>query len=306
MKVIFIGSQNIGYGCLEELIKQKHEILLVCTSNPDPHENEWYSSVKILAQKNKIPFEIDPYLNSAYWIKKIFKLHPDCIFVMGWRKLISEKIVSLPSFGSMGIHFSLLPLGRGFAPVNWAIILGWKKTGSSLFYLDTGMDVGAIVSQSHVDISFDDTAKTLNDKLTSASILMFRKMLPKIADKSAPRKIQNHADAQYFSKRIPSDGQIDWKQSSLQIYNLIRGLTYPFPGAFSYLDNRKVFVWKASILEKTPVWYGIPGQILQLLSNGDVLIKTGDGILKIEKVGLTEKEIISPQTYFNKLSIRLK
>lgn len=306
MRVVFVGSQNVGHRCLEELLSQGHDIVLVCTIRPDPHETVWYKSVQELGELHGLTCEIQPNLKVPYWVERIRTISPDLICVMGWRQLIAPEVLTIPRLGSVAIHFSLLPEGRGFAPVNWALIRGLSRTGATLFHLDEGMDAGDIIAQVEVSIDLGDTAKDLNDRLTEASIAMFRDMLPRLVAGTAPRVPQEHSQASYYAKRIPEDGRVDWAKSALELYNNIRGLTHPYPGAFCYYGERRLYIWKASFLPDAPPWYGAIGQVIKFERGGSAWVMTGEGILQIDQVQVEEKADTAAGDVLNSLKIRLK
>ena len=306
MRVFFIGSQNIGYACLEELLKQGHDVIAVGTIRPDPHEIVWYKSVQELAELHGLPCEMQPDLKSEHWIRRVRATSLDLICVMGWRRLIAPEILTVPRLGSVAIHFSLLPEGKGFAPVNWAIIVGKTHTGATLFYLDEGMDTGDIIAQVEVPIAMEDAAKDLNDKLTDASVAMFRDMLPKLAEGAAPRTPQDNARATYYAKRIPDDGKLDWTQPALKVYNQIRALTHPYPGAFCYYGERLMYVWKARFSADNSMWHGTPGQVVRFEPGGSAWVLAGGEVLEIEQVQIDGESPVPAGDCLNSLNIRLR
>jgi methionyl-tRNA formyltransferase len=205
--------------------------------------------------------------------------------------MLSEDILNLPVSGAYNLHGSLLPAYRGRTPVNWAIINGEKQTGVTLHHMIGKADAGDIVGQKAVEIEFQDTARTLYDKLCGAAKEMLAEVLPLIREGRAPRIPQDLTKGSYYSGRRPEDGRIDWSWPAVRIYNLIRAVTEPYPGAFGFLPGvGKILIWWA-LPEEGRRNDHTPGQIE--VGKRDVFVRTGDGRLKlvdIEVAGSRRKQ----------------
>jgi methionyl-tRNA formyltransferase len=150
----------------------------------------------------------------------------------------------IPSIGSFNLHGSLLPAYRGRSPVNWVLVKGEKQTGVTLHHMVEEPDAGDIVGQKEVRIEFEDTAYTLYQKLCTKARELLKEVLPLIENGNAPRTAQNLREGSYYGGRKPEDGRIDWGWPIMQIYNLIRAVTEPYPGAFTHLPgDEKLFIW---------------------------------------------------------------
>ncbi len=180
------------------------------------------------------------------------KWRPDFVLALGWYHIVPEKIIRLPQLGWACLHAALLPKGRGMAPINWAIINGERETGVTFFYLDKNVDSGDIIAQTRLTIDIDDTCASLYEKATQASEEILRRYLPRIAAGTAPRIKQNEVEATYYRLRTPADGLIDWDQDARHVYDFIRAQTHPYPGAFTLVDNRKLYIWRAVVTESEP------------------------------------------------------
>jgi methionyl-tRNA formyltransferase len=174
-------------------------------------------------------------------------------------------------------------------PVNWAIINGESETGATLHYMVEKPDAGDIVDQEKVPILFTDTAIDLFNKVTEAAVMVIGRSWPLLAAGTAPRIPMNLAAGSYFGGRKPADGRIDWTKGAVQIYNLVRGVTHPYPGAFTYLDGRKVTIWRAWPVEGK----GEPGRVVSL---NTLLVGTGEGLLEIRSLQIEGEEEVSPST----------
>jgi methionyl-tRNA formyltransferase len=175
------------------------------------------------------------------------------------------------------MHGSLLPRYRGRACVNWAIIHGEAETGATLHWMTARPDEGDIVDQERVPITESDTALDVMLKVAEAAGKMLARSLPLIEAGKAPRIPQDHSQATYFGRRRPEDGLIDWSAPARNICNLVRAVTHPYPGAFTFLDGKKVFIWKATPLdEETGV---APGRVV---SREPLVIAAGKGAVRVE------------------------
>lgn len=280
MRVVLFGAGNKGTQVLKKLIELKQDVIGVVYLKEEKHENIWYRKIEWEAEDSNILTISHKNVDSII----INVLKPDVIFVVGWRYKINKDIYSIPPKGTIVFHDSLLPKYRGFAPMNWAIINGEEKTGATMFYIADDIDSGDIIAQKQIYIHENDTAKTLEQDITKLYLDMLEENLIYIADK--PRTYpQDHSQATYTCKRIPEDGLIDWTKSSWEIYNLIRGLSYPYPNAFTYLDGTRVYIKKASLVSNPKNYAGrVCGRVVNIIKGKGVEVLTGDGSIIIEKI----------------------
>lgn len=279
MRVVVFAYHNMGLAGLEALTHHGFDVMAVFSHADDPGENCWFGSVVTWAQERGIPVFIPENVNTETWIDYIAGLHPDALFSFYYRNLICQRILDIPPSGAFNLHGSLLPAYRGRVPVNWVLIHGEQNTGVTLHYMVKKADAGDIVGQRKVAIDFQDTALTLYGKLCQAAAILLEDLLPLIRSGKTPRHAQDESKAVTFKGRRPEDGRIDWSWPALRIYNLIRAVTDPYPGAFTYLpDGEKVTIWwgrpEPSGLEKdTPGLVGIRGEA--------VFVGTGEGVLQL-------------------------
>ena len=216
-KLLFFGFSMTGAAVLEELIKMGANIIGVYTYEDNPKEN-WFPSVKLLAQKNNIP-TYTPEKLTVEDVQNIKNLAPDIILSVYYRSLISDEILKLAPLGAFNMHGSLLPKYRGRAPINWVLVKGEKETGATLHYMVAKADAGDIVGQKVVPISNDDTALTLTKKVTVAACEIIKEVYPLIETKNLKPRKQDMSISTYFGRRTPADGLIDWNQNAQTIYN---------------------------------------------------------------------------------------
>jgi UDP-4-amino-4-deoxy-L-arabinose formyltransferase/UDP-glucuronic acid dehydrogenase (UDP-4-keto-hexauronic acid decarboxylating) len=278
LKAVVFAYHNMGIAGLAALVKHGFDIAAVFTHEDDPDENCWFGSVKDWAVKKNITVHTVEEINEPQWIKKIIGLQPDIIFSFYYRKMICREILEIPRLGAFNLHGSLLPAYRGRCPVNWVLINGEKRTGVTLHYMIDKPDAGDIVGQKAVAIDFPDTAKTLYDKLCGAAKELLGELLPLIKTGEIPGHKQDLKAGSYYGGRRPEDGRIDWNKSALEIYNLIRGVAEPYPGAFAFLENgEKLIIWWAEPVKSNIV--KVPGEVEIGIEN--IRVYTGKGAIKL-------------------------
>lgn len=293
LKIIFVGGRDRGYECIQLLHKRKENLAHIFCMPEDEHEKMKFSSKIVQFAKDKnIPITITKSIKNTEALNIIKDINPDLIIVMGWRTIIPKEIMLIPKYGAIGAHESLLPKYRGFAPVNWVVINGEKKTGVTLFHLDQGIDSGDIIDQKVIPIRQSDTAWDIYKKTAKISIELLENYLKNFPSINSKRKKQNHDDATYTVARTPEDGLISWHWDSERIYNLIRGLSSPYPGTFTFYKNQKIIIQKASLLPQPLNFVGrIPGRIASI-GNGFVDVITGDSLLRVEEIETPEGKIV--------------
>ena len=251
MKAIVLAYHNIGCVGIEALLQNGFEIAAVFTHQDSPNENVWFNSVAELASGHDIPVFSPEDINHPIWIQKIKEFAPDILFSFYYRNMVTSEILDIPPSGCLNLHGSLLPKYRGRCPINWVLVNGETETGVTLHYMTPRADDGDIVCQEKIPISDVDIARTLHDKVANASAGMLNEILPQLRDGTAPRIPQDHSQATYFGARGPEDGKIEWGQEATQIRNLVRAVSRPYPGAFSYMGDRKCIFWAVSVVDDT-------------------------------------------------------
>ncbi|MFP3868901.1 MAG: formyltransferase [Desulfobacteraceae bacterium] len=281
MRLVFFGYHNIGHICLEvlgDLCRQYgDEIVAVVTHPDDPVENVWFASVRELALAQNYPLYQPGDPNDGRFVEVMRRLEPDFIFSCYYRQMLKKPLLDLPRYGALNLHGSLLPGYRGRCPVNWVLIHGEGETGVTLHYMEEKPDRGDVVAQKPVPITLEDTALTLYAKMTAAAGELMRQTYPQLRAGVAPRIPQDHGRASYFGGRRPEDGRIDWRQSAWQIYNLVRAVTHPYPGAFTTHGGRKLFIWKGKVVNETLPMECQPGQVTAILPGKGLVVGTGQG-----------------------------
>lgn len=276
MKAIVFAYHDIGCVGLKALQKAGFEIQAVFTHTDDPKENHFFSSVARLGAEMGLSVFAPENVNHSLWIERIEKMQPDVIFSFYYRHMLSQELLALAPKGAFNLHGSLLPKYRGRVPTNWAILHGETETGVTLHKMIAKPDAGDIVAQKKISIDATDTALVLHEKIRQAAEQLLADTLPliKIGDYSATP--QDASKATYFGRRSTEDGLIDWSKSATEVNNLVRAVTEPYPGAFTYLAESKMIVWRARVLEKSHD--KLPGTII---STEPLQIACGQGVLEI-------------------------
>ncbi|MDO9515210.1 MAG: formyltransferase [Syntrophales bacterium] len=289
MKAVAFAYHDMGIAGLEALKGEGFDIRAVISHDDDPEENCWFGSVVEWARENGVPAYCPPDVNAPEWIQKIRALSPDVIFSFYYRNLLGGALLAIPPAGAYNLHGSLLPAYRGRCPVNWVLVNGETKTGVTLHHMVEAADAGDIVGQVEIPIGADDTALTLYEKLCVGAKELLEGLLPLIKEGTTPRIPQDLKAGSYFGGRRPEDGRIDWHWPTSRIYNLIRAVTDPYPGAFTTLPGG----------EKMLIWWGKPDQRESTgLAEGEVEIGeetvsvgSGDGRIHFMDIQIAETRI---------------
>ena len=256
-KIVIVSCTNVGRHLITFFLNKKKfkgvELAGVLNLDIDTSLNKSnYDSYYDLKKKFNLNIKYIKNINdtNAYeWLKKI---RPSLIVQSGWSQKFSKRILELPRYGCIGQHPAPLPIGRGAACVNWAIILGYKTWGDSFFLMDEKFDNRDIIGQEKLIINPKDDVKTVYDKVCFTSKKIFSQNISKwVKGKFTIRK-QNKKNIIYFKRRTPKDGKIDTlKDDNLSAHNKIRALTRPYPGAYIVHKNKKIYIWKSKILRKS-------------------------------------------------------
>ena len=236
---VVFAYHDVGVRCLKALLSGGVEIPLVVTVADDPRENRWYASVAETAKDYGLEVIAPAAAATPDLEARLRALAPDFLFSFYYRSLLPDGILASARRGALNMHGSLLPKYRGRAPVNWAILKGESETGATLHYMAEKADAGDIVDQLAVPILADDDALEVFAKVTVAAETILVRSLPALLAGSAPRRRQSVLPGQYFGRRTPEDGRIDWSRPAREIHDLVRAVAPPFPGAFAQVGTER-------------------------------------------------------------------
>jgi methionyl-tRNA formyltransferase len=283
-RVVVFAYSSIGYECLAELLAQGMDVAAVFTHEDDPDEEKWFLSVRELAEEYDLPIYSPEELREEE-ASLIRGLRPDLIFSFSYRAVIPVSILESAPLGAFNIHGALLPRYRGRACINWVVLNGETETGVTLHHMTARVDEGRIVDQEAVRIDDDDTAHDVFKKMIPAARTVLRRSLPAILEGAAHGRKQDESRAEYFGRRRPEDGLIDWSKPARGIHNLVRAVTHPFPGAFTYLNGRKLFIWRTHPHpEEECITPGV------VVSSSPLKVSTGIGVLEIQQAQWSDGE----------------
>jgi methionyl-tRNA formyltransferase len=213
-------------------------------------------------------------IREATSVEQIRTTSPDVIIVVAYGQILPKTVLEIPPRGCINVHTSLLPRWRGAAPIQCAILHGDRETGVTTMFMDEHMDTGDIILQRTAPIRPDDTSATLHDRLAVLGATTLVETVNLLAAGQIPHTKQDEAHATYAKKLTKEDGRIDWTKSAAQLERQVRAFD-PWPGAYTFLDDLMLKVWKVEVVAQTPV---APGQ-----ASGSV-VATGDGALKLIEV----------------------
>lgn len=290
---MLFAYHEMGSACLEALIAMGAPIVALFTHQDAAGEEIWWRSCADLARANAIAVHT-PEKVGAKEIAQIAALRPAVIYSFYYRNLLPPELIALAPLGAYNLHGSLLPKYRGRAPVNWMLANDEHEAGATLHHMVARADAGDIVAQRAVEITDDDTALTLYRKIVPLGAELIREYHPLIVTGIAPRRAQDLAQGSYFGRRTPDDGRIDWRWPARRIFNLVRAVTHPYPGAFAFIGGRKVYIWTAKIAVEGGTC-GTPGTIIAERADGSIEVAAGAGSVILSRIQFAGGSETSPR-----------
>jgi len=252
MKIVFISGVKFGYDVLKHILENKWKVSLIFSYN-DVEKKMYSDSVSFdeLANQYGIQNVKVNNINDPENISLIKDLNPDLILVMGWSQLLKTDIIGIPSIGIIGSHPTELPKYRGRAPIPWTIIKELKESAETFFWISEGTDNGAILDQQKFSIIDEDDAESIYNKVSELAKGMIIKNLELIQG-GIIKKLEQDVNKfiEYWPKRSPEDGKIEWSQPGRIILRLIRASTKPYPGGFTFFKTSKLIIWKAEYIDE--------------------------------------------------------
>jgi len=291
MRIVFIGTGEIGAPTLQALQKSEHELVGVVTQPDKPVGRDQRIEpppIKKALAGTKIPILQPPRIKDRPSIDEIRALEPDIIVVVAYGQILPRAILEVPRTACLNLHASLLPRWRGAAPIQAAIAAGDRETGITVIYMDEGLDTGDILRQDKIAISPTDTGGSLHDQLAQIGPEALLESLRLLASGKAPRIPQDNALATYAPKLNREAGRIDWSESAEVIERKIRAFN-PWPGAFMLIEEKsgkpsKLKIFRAAIVDGGDK----AGEIIGVDERG-LIIAARDRALALEEVQLEGK-----------------
>ncbi|MEI7798669.1 MAG: formyltransferase [Opitutaceae bacterium] len=276
-RILFFGYSEVGHDCLTVLLERGAQVVALITHEDHPDEKIWFKTPAVAARAKGVPIFTPASVNTPEWTERIAHLAPDLILSVYYRNMISEKIISLARLGAFNLHGSILPRYRGRAPINWAVLHGETRIGMTLHRMVKKADAGAIVDQESVELTPYDTAEEAFRKVMPCARRIYARQLDALLAGTAPEIPQDESQASYFSGRKPADGRVNWSQTTRQIFNLIRAVTDPYPGAFTDINDSRLMLWWAE--PDSPAAHGRTGRPGEILSLTPLIVATVDGAI---------------------------
>lgn len=297
MKILFIGSKDIGHSCLQQLINWNKNIVGVIARPDDPHKGQWYKSVTTLAQQHNIPCFQPKDINDPQFREQIQQLQADLAFTAQFPQIYKQDFIDLFPKGCINLHFAPLPKYRGCFPIPWAIINGEKEFGVTIHHIRAGVDNGAIIAQSFFPIQQQDTGKKVYETCTQRGLELFQQIFPQF-EVEVPRGIpQDETKVIQYKREIPFEGKIIWDKPSQEVYNFIRALYFlPFDAVFTSYDGKKIPITAAE--QTTSPVQGAQGLVVQIIKGKGCFINTKDNQLLIKKIQTGPYEEMDADAYF--------
>jgi methionyl-tRNA formyltransferase len=264
MRIGWVGFHMEGVSALRALLERGIHLEGVLTLPPElGSKKSGAADYKSLCAESGVALYEIANINDAQSIALLKRLSLDLAFVIGWTQIVRHEALALVRVGMIGAHASLLPHHRGRAPINWALIKGAQRTGNTLIWLSDEVDAGAIIDQTEIPITPYDSCGSLYEKVAETNRDMILRALPRLLAGERPGRLQRPIDEPNLPGRKPEDGRIDWSQDSNDLYNFVRALTRPYPGAFGWLEGKRWTIWECASLPGQP--YGArtsPGQVI--------------------------------------------
>lgn len=287
-KIVMCSCSTFSLEMIDYLIENGIKISYFVSLTPEQaikYNVSGYHSYEEISRKHNIPI----YYPESYSMNNnkdydfFYNQKFDLLFLGGWNRLIPDNIIKTLTIGGLGVHGSseFLPKGRGRSPVNWSIIEGKKRFILQLFLITGEADSGDIIDYKIFDINDWDTCKTIHYKISIVEKRLLKEQIPKVLINIFNRMPQK-GESTYYPKRTPDDGLIEWNKSVFEIFNFIRALTKPYPGAFSYIEKQRINIWTAQPFD-TQIDYPDAriGEIVEKFSTGDFIVKCNSGLLLV-------------------------
>ena len=296
MNIIFMGTPGFAVPSLEKLYESGHNVVLVVTQPDKPFgrgKKLKKSEVKETAEKLGLEIFQPDKIKKQENIDVLKSYNPDAIVVVAYGQILSREILTLPKYGCINVHPSLLPKLRGAAPLNWAIINGEYKTGVTTMQMDTGLDTGDMLLKAEVEIDEEMNVGDLHDILMHKGADLLIETLVKLEKNEIVPQKQDDSLSTYAPMLDNENRKINWSLPAKNIHNLIRGLS-PWPAAYFTMDEKTIKVYKSSYINDSTDY--VPGYIIKAGKEG-IFVKAKDGIVILKEIQMPGKNKMTVEAY---------
>lgn len=285
MRYVLFGDGIWAANSLRLLVENGSEIIAVVGRVQSSND-----SLQLMATELKLPYHVFERVNESSAVEAVRACNADLHISVSYDQILRSPIRQTAQQGFINCHAGMLPYYRGRNVINWAIINNESQLGITVHFVDDGIDTGDILLQDAVPIHWEDTyAEVLASVQTAIPPLIVRSVRL-IEQGRASRTPQNHLLGTYFARRIPGDEYIDWRDTSLNIYNKIRAITHPGPGARSALQGRPLVIWQAEYDLDWPKYLATPGEVVGHTVDRCVRVKTGDSTIVLRSLQLEDED----------------
>jgi methionyl-tRNA formyltransferase len=244
MRVGFVTAVRLGLSCMEAIYDVGGRLSIALTLRDDlARAKSGRVYLDSFCGAHGIPLHKIRNINDSESVDRIRAADLDWLFIIGWSQIAGEAVLQSARKGAIGIHPTLLPIGRGRAPIPWAILLGLATTGVTLFKLDRGVDTGPIIAQTILHLSARETATSLYERVDAAHLTILKENWAAVVSDSLVLRPQDEAQATTWRARRPEDGKMDAEMSVATADRLVRAVTRPYPGAFLEDNEGILRVW---------------------------------------------------------------
>lgn len=292
MRVVFMGTPGFAVGTLKALLEAGHDVAAVVTQPDKPKgrgKELLMTPVKAEAVKHDIPvFQPERVRKNEEFLEQLKKLAPDVIVVVAFGQLLPVSVLTLPKYGCVNVHASLLPMYRGAAPLQWVIINGEKVSGVTTMQMDKGLDTGDMLLKEEVAIEPKETYETYHDKLSVVGAQLLIKTLDGL-EAGTITPVKQEGDTCYASMIDKSLGNLDFTRPAVELERLMRGLD-PAPAAYSFLDGKLLKLFGADVVDSDKEYSAQECGIITNITKNTFDITTGAGVLRVNEVQLEGKK----------------
>jgi methionyl-tRNA formyltransferase len=289
VRTVFMGTPQFAVAVLQSLLRSSYQVVAVYTQ-PDKAAGRGrpvvFPPVKKLALERQIPVIQPDTLRSDEVVKELASFQPELIIVAAFGSILPPEVLSLPKFGCLNVHASLLPRHRGPSPVANAILCGDELTGVTIMLMDARLDTGPILSQEKVGISFMDTTGSLTSKLADAGARLLLETLPRWLEGELKPRAQDESQATYSKLIRSEDGELDWHLPAVHLWRMVRAYN-PWPSCYTWYQGKRLKIHRASPLGDAE--NGEIGKVIAVAEQPGVAVVTGQGALGLCEVQLEGK-----------------
>ncbi len=299
MRVVFMGTPGFAVGTLKALLEAGHDVAAVVTQPDKPKgrgKELLMTPVKAEAVKHDIPvFQPERVRKNEEFLEELKKLAPDVIVVVAFGQLLPVSVLTLPKYGCVNVHASLLPMYRGAAPLQWVIINGEKVSGVTTMQMDKGLDTGDMLLKEEVAIEPKETYETYHDKLSVVGAQLLIKTLDGL-EAGTITPVKQEGDTCYASMIDKSLGNLDFTRPAVELERLMRGLD-PAPAAYSFLDGKLLKLFGADVVDSDKEYSAQECGIITNITKNTFDITTGAGVLRVNEVQLEGKKRMDADSF---------